>query len=156
MNQKKELVGLLEMRQAIPFHVAYATSEDPLRPASNLELPHAKHRGWQSEPCAASFNDLFLSFFSPIHTNPHRFGTFPQHVVLQLDGGPYQINLLQILCHEFKIPTSVDIYIGMLADPSKPYSESNATYSHLGYVNSSLRLSYLRPSFLFKNNTFLR
>lgn len=78
--------------------------------------------------------NLFLYVFSSFLNYSISFGKFPQNLVLELENGPYQINILQILCHEFKIPTSVEIYIGIFIDPNRPYSEENAYFSFLGFA----------------------
>lgn len=90
---------------------------------------------------AGSQNRLFIvlnpwEFKSPymdVTLLNSRFSEFPQDIILQLQGGIYQISLLEILCHEFKIPTSVEIYFGGLLDPTKPYSETNSFFSFLGF-----------------------
>ena len=148
-ENKKENVGKLEMHSQVEFHVAFATSEDPSRPASNLELLDSKHPGWQSKPFVTTFISLSYHFIGFFITNS--FGTFPQVIVLELNGGVYQINLLQILCHEFKIPTEVDIYIGSRIAPSTVYSEHNVSYSFLGFIFffSSCLFIYNQKNFIF-------
>ena len=58
-----------------------------------------------------------------------RFCPFPQELVFELEPGPAKLNQIQILSHQSKISTKIEIFIGN----GKSYS--SATFKRLGYLS---------------------
>jgi len=71
------------------FSVLSCTGEDPDYPARELLYHSPQTRGWQCP----------------------RFCKFPQEITLQLES-PSQIQQIQILSHEYKIATKLELYVG--------------------------------------------
>ena len=67
------------------------TTQDPDYPARELHFHTPQTRGWQ---CA-------------------RFSKFPQELILRLDH-PARIHQIQLLSHEYKIATKIELYTGLL------------------------------------------
>ena len=57
---------------------------------------------------------------------------FPQLLTLKLNDKSAVIDVIEILCHETKIPTKIDIDLGIGSDA--PTFEACKTVSHLGYI----------------------
>ncbi|KAG2223406.1 hypothetical protein INT45_001712 [Circinella minor] len=53
--------------------------------------------------------------------------TYPQDLIIRLLCGPARISKVQVLSHHYKIATKIDVYIGILKDPS---SIQNALDEH--------------------------
>jgi centrosomal protein CEP104 len=98
------------------FKVVHCSSEHDDYPASELNVHSPDTRGWQS----ADFCD------------------YPQELGFQVIGGDAQISQIQILSHQSKISTKVEIFVGQGS------SYSNATFKRLGYLSldSNERSSY--------------
>ncbi|EOD37518.1 hypothetical protein EMIHUDRAFT_417671, partial [Emiliania huxleyi CCMP1516] len=77
----------------IPYTVASCSSEDEQHPARELQSFHSQSRGWQSS----------------------RFCDFPQEIVLKF-GGPVNVQQVQLLSHQFKIATRIELFVGSLAE----------------------------------------
>ena len=70
------------------YRVSEVSGEDPEHPATEL-LVHTQHtRGWHSP----------------------RLGSYPQSVTLTLEH-PARLRQIQLLAHEFKIPSKVELYV---------------------------------------------
>lgn len=67
-----------------------------------------------------------------------RFCSYPQELVFELESGAAKLNQIQILSHQSKISTKIEIFIGN----GKSYS--SATFKRLGYLSldSNERSSY--------------
>lgn len=92
------------------FSVAHATGEDPDYPARELHFHTPQTRGWQ---CA-------------------RFSKFPQELILRLDH-PARIHQIQLLSHEYKIATKIELYTGLL--PPGETSMDRAIMRRLGHLS---------------------
>eukprot|EP00002_Diphylleia_rotans_P002023 TRINITY_DN11235_c0_g1_i3.p1 TRINITY_DN11235_c0_g1~~TRINITY_DN11235_c0_g1_i3.p1 ORF type:complete len:1076 (+),score=204.72 TRINITY_DN11235_c0_g1_i3:46-3273(+) len=71
------------------FSIARVTSEDPMHPASQLTMQNPQTRGW----CSESFCE------------------FPQELLLRTDG-LCMVQRLQILSHQSRISSKIEIYAG--------------------------------------------
>jgi len=89
------------------FRVVHATSEDPSYPAEELNVHSPNTRGWQSV----------------------KFCEFPQELGFEIDGGDVKVSQVQILSHQSKIATKIEIFIGAGS------SYSSATFKRLGYLS---------------------
>lgn len=89
------------------YKVVSFSSEDPDYPASQLNTVSPSTRGWQSV----------------------RMCVYPQEVGFELLGGETQISQLQLLSHQSKVSTKVEIYIGTGS------SYKTATFNRLGYLS---------------------
>lgn len=92
------------------------SSEDIDNPAEQLNTVNPRTKGWQSV----------------------RFCQYPQELGFELDDGPAKLNQIQILSHQSKISTKIEIFIGN----GKSYE--SATFKRLGYLSldSNERSSY--------------
>jgi centrosomal protein CEP104 len=92
------------------------SSEDIDNPAEQLNTVNPRTKGWQSV----------------------RFCQYPQELGFELDDGPAKVNQIQILSHQSKISTKIEIFIGN----GKSYE--SATFKRLGYLSldSNERSSY--------------
>ena len=98
------------------FRVVHSSSEVSGYPSSELNAHSPSTRGWQSD----------------------KFCQFPQELGFQLTRGPSQLSQVQILSHQSKIATKVEIFLGS----GKDYH--SATFKRLGYLSldSNERSSY--------------
>ncbi|XP_024402111.1 uncharacterized protein [Physcomitrium patens] len=96
--------------KAIPFAVVSCSSQDEDFPVSELNND-ALGRGWQSS----------------------RFCLFPQEIVLELQH-PSRIINMQLLCHEFMIPSKVEIFVSMI-NPHVHSSDTVGQMKRLGYFS---------------------
>ncbi|KAG0555358.1 hypothetical protein KC19_12G163700 [Ceratodon purpureus] len=91
----------------LPFNVVYCSGQDEDYPASELNNG-VLSRGWQSS----------------------RFCYYPQEIVLELQW-PSRIINMQLLSHEFKIPTKVEVFVSLIV----PYvHEAIGQMKRLGYL----------------------
>lgn len=106
------------MDQKVSFHIGGCTGEDLDHPARELS-GSALGRGWQSP----------------------RFCSWPQELVLTLDR-PSTLSSIQVLCHEYKIPRFVTIFVSSL--PLNCTDPSTAVERRLGHVrmDDNQRSSY--------------
>lgn len=96
--------------KTLPFAVVSCSSQDEDFPGSELNKG-VLGRGWQSS----------------------RFCFFPQEIVLELQQPSRVINM-QLLCHEFKIPSKVEVFVSMM----NPYIHSEQAIGQmkrLGYLS---------------------
>lgn len=89
------------------FRVVHATSEDPSYPAEELNVHSPNTRGWQSV----------------------KFCEFPQEIGFEIDGGDVKLSQVQILSHQSKIATKIEIFIGAGS------TYASAQFKRLGYLS---------------------
>ena len=75
------------------YKVSAASSEDSSHPARELQGFHAHSRGWQSS----------------------HWCEYPQALVLQFQGR-VSVQQVQLLSHQFKIATRIELFVGSLAE----------------------------------------
>jgi centrosomal protein CEP104 len=99
----------------LPYTIAACSSEDEQHPARELQSFHSQSRGWQS----AHFCD------------------FPQELMLRF-GAIASVQQVQLLSHQFKIATRVELFIGKLAPGvSEPPARGTAgvSFTRLGHFS---------------------
>ena len=89
------------------FRVIDATSEDPGYPADELNVHSPNTRGWQ---CV-------------------KFAEYPQELGFQIEGRDVRISQVQILSHQSKIASKIEIFIGQGS------SYQSAQFKRLGYLS---------------------
>ncbi|KAL0227796.1 hypothetical protein RCL1_003939 [Eukaryota sp. TZLM3-RCL] len=104
---------------SLSFQVVQCTSEDPTHPAVSLNQSGStvsSHKGgWQSQ----------------------NYAPFPQELTLAL-AEPAFITSMRILCHEYYIPSKVEIYLGKLPPNAPPHSSwRSASFIRLGHFSFS-------------------
>eukprot|EP00126_Sphaerothecum_destruens_P002107 Sdes_comp15551_c0_seq1m4512 len=101
------------MTRKIKFKVVFCTGADEDSPAILLEEPSPLNNGWESQ----------------------RFCTFPQVLIVKLEAA-LRIRKVQILSHQYKIATKLQLFIG---NSPRLGSEdcADAQYEKLGYVSLS-------------------
>ncbi|WIA42558.1 hypothetical protein OEZ86_008540 [Tetradesmus obliquus] len=103
--------------QKLRFTVQACSGEDSDYPVRELLYHSPQTRGWQSP----------------------RFCKFPQEFVLRLER-PSKIQQIQILAHEYKIPTKIEVFVG----PAGPAAAPDADPAAVAAAVSNLRrLGYL-------------
>lgn len=95
----------------IKFRILSCTSQDSQYPASELLTQSPQSRGWQSS----------------------RYCEFPQEVTFQFMS-PIRLKQLQILCHQSKIPSKIEIFV-YLPDMTSPLENNQYRYKKLGYIS---------------------
>ena len=119
----------------IRFKVVSFSSEDGDYPASQLNTVNPNTRGWQSV----------------------RFCSYPQELGFELLDGEVHISQLQVLSHQSKISSKVELYIGQGGS-----SYRSATFTRLGYLSldSNERSSYqareLKTVFIDHSGSFIK
>jgi len=91
----------------LKFKVINCQGEDPDYPVSELNVHSPQTKGWQSP----------------------RFCEFPQEIGLQFLDGTVRIQQIQLLSHQSKIATRVEIFMGVGED------YSTAKFQRLGYLS---------------------
>ncbi|CAM6084497.1 unnamed protein product [Calypogeia fissa] len=94
----------------LPFKIVYVSGQDEDHPASELNKG-IQGRGWQSS----------------------RFCFYPQELVLQLQW-PSRIINMQLLCHEFKIPSKVEVFVSLVS-PWIHNEKAISQMKRLGYLS---------------------
>ena len=119
----------------IPFLVARVDSEDPDFPAIGLNATHESGvKGWQSA----------------------RFCEYPVEIGLEFPGGPAHVEKLQLLSHQSKIATQIEIILGSGED------FTNAVYTRLGAlslndnIQSNWRARELKSVYINKDCQFMK
>ena len=97
----------MAMERKLPFRVVAATSEDADYPASELNVHSPQTRGWQSA----------------------RFCDFPQEIVVWFPDGAVDVSQVQLLSHQSKIATRVELFAGVGA------AYDTASFKRLGYLS---------------------
>jgi centrosomal protein CEP104 len=83
------------------------TSEEVDYPAEELNAHGPNTKGWQSA----------------------KFSSFPQELILELDAGECRLSQIQILSHQSKISSKVEIFVGSGGSPQ------DALFKRLGYLS---------------------
>lgn len=109
-NGRREAVVGGHVSHELPYTVVECSSEDPEHPVNELYEVSAQSRGWQSA----------------------KFAPFPQELTLVVDGLVF-VEELQVLCHQFKIPSKVDVFISTATVTSK--DSADASYTRLGHFS---------------------
>lgn len=118
----------------VSFKVIFASSEDPDYPASQLNEVNPNTKGWLST----------------------RFCSFPQELGFELLDGESKITQIQLLSHQNKISSKIEIFIG------KGATYETASFKRLGYMSldSNERSNYqareLKTVFIDHIGSFLR
>lgn len=94
----------------IKFRVISCSGEDPQYPVTELLTQSPQSKGWQSP----------------------RFCEYPQEITLQFTA-PVRIKQLQLLCHQSKIPSKIELYV-YLPDMTSPIENNEYRYKKLGYI----------------------
>ncbi|EKU20603.1 hypothetical protein NGA_0603000 [Nannochloropsis gaditana CCMP526] len=118
----------------IRFQVVYASGQDPEHPAEELNVHSPATEGWQSP----------------------RFCDYPQELGLFLLDTPCHLSRVQILSHQSKIATKVELFVG----DGGNYAE--AAFARLGYLSlnsnqrSNFRARELKSVFVSCSGRFLK
>ena len=91
----------------IRFRSVYFSSEDNGYPAEELNVHSPNTRGWQSV----------------------KFAEYPQELGFELIQGEHRLSQIQILSHQSKISSKIEIYVGAGS------SYHTATFKRLGYLS---------------------
>lgn len=94
----------------LPFRVVYASSEDADYPAGELDVHSPQTRGWQSA----------------------RFCEWPQELGVWFPDGAVAISQVQLLSHQSKIATRVELFVGTGASAAE---YDSARFTRLGYLS---------------------
>lgn len=94
----------------IKFRVISCSGEDPQYPVTELLTQSPQSKGWQSP----------------------RFCDYPQEITLQFTS-PVRIKQLQLLCHQSKIPSKIELFV-YLPDMTSPIENNEYRYKKLGYI----------------------
>lgn len=99
------------MPAKLKFKLVYCSSEDPEFPATELNQ-HSPHTvGWQSA----------------------RFCEYPQELGFQF-AAPVHLMQLQVLSHQFKIASKLELFVGASPDGERP-SYQKCRFKRLGYLS---------------------
>jgi len=101
------------MPHKLNFKVIHASGQDDVCRAGELNHHSPTTKGWQSA----------------------RYCLFPQDIVIQL-GSRSRLRKIQILSHQFLVPTKIEFFVGDVPDGTLLSLES-ARYARLGYVSLS-------------------
>eukprot|EP01138_Halocafeteria_seosinensis_P001794 gb/GECG01001837.1/.p1 GENE.gb/GECG01001837.1/~~gb/GECG01001837.1/.p1 ORF type:complete len:831 (+),score=125.56 gb/GECG01001837.1/:1-2493(+) len=118
----------------LKFEVAFASAEDPDFPASELNYHSPETRGWLSP----------------------KFCEYPQEIGIRFVDGNVELTQVQLLSHQSKIATKIELYIGHGPD------YYNAKFKRLGYLSldSNERSNYkareLKSVYIQAKGSFLK
>ncbi|XP_059170552.1 centrosomal protein of 104 kDa-like isoform X3 [Physella acuta] len=101
------------MPHKLHFKVIHASGQDDIYRASELNHHSPLTKGWQSS----------------------RFCLYPQDMVIQLEARS-RLRKIQILSHQYLIPTKIEFFVGDVPDGA-PLTLESARYARLGYVSLS-------------------
>lgn len=116
------------------FKVVYCSSQAEDAPAEELNVHSPQTKGWQSV----------------------RLGSFPQEVILELIDGPARISKVQILSHQSKIASKIEIHVG------SGKSFDSASYQKLGKLSldpnekSNYQARELKTVYVDAEGTFVK
>ncbi|KAI9244556.1 hypothetical protein BDA99DRAFT_577124 [Phascolomyces articulosus] len=106
----------------LPYEIAHCSSWDDDHEPEQLVASSPGNRNKRSDKID---NDADISEPDPLPSNNKVKGwqtpkcpTYPQDLIIRLLCGPARISKVQVLSHHYKIATKVDVYIGILKDPS--------------------------------------
>jgi hypothetical protein len=100
------------MPSKLRFKVCYCSGEDPDFPASELNAHTPHTRGWQTP----------------------RFCEYPQEIGIQF-ASVSDIQQLQVLSHQSKIATRIEIFVGTAVEGDPRPAYSRAKFKRMGYVS---------------------
>jgi hypothetical protein len=100
------------MPSKLRFKVCYCSGEDPDFPASELNAHTPHTRGWQTP----------------------RFCEYPQEIGVQF-ASVSDIQQLQVLSHQSKIATRIEIFVGTAVEGDPRPAYSRAKFKRMGYVS---------------------
>ena len=118
----------------LAFQVVYASGEDPEYPATELNFHSPQTRGWQSQ----------------------RFCEFPCELGVAFLDGVVNVSLVQLLSHQHKIATRVELFVGVGDD----YLSSR--FQRLGYMTldsnekSQFKARELKSVYIKARGNFLK
>ncbi|GBG27244.1 Centrosomal protein of 104 kDa [Hondaea fermentalgiana] len=118
----------------VKFEVVYCSGEDPEFPASELNVHSPQTQGWQSPP----------------------FCAYPQEIGLGFLVGEVDLAQLQILSHQSKIATKIDVYVG------RGNSYESCNFRRLGHLSldsnerSNFAARELKSVYIGKQGSFLK
>ena len=118
----------------LKFRVVHCQGEDPDYPVSELNVHSPQTKGWQSP----------------------RFCSFPQEIGLEFLTGTVRIQQIQLLSHQSKIATRVEIFMGVGGD------YASAKFQRLGYLSldnnerSGFRARELKSVYIDATGQFLK
>ena len=116
------------------FRVAHCSGEDPEYPSDELNVHSPNTRGWQSP----------------------RFCEYPQEIGFAFEAGDCLLNQVQLLSHQSKISTKIEIFLGFGAD------YKSATFKRLGFLSldsnerSSFQARELKTVYVNEVGQFMR
>ncbi|KAI9490222.1 hypothetical protein BDB00DRAFT_562985 [Zychaea mexicana] len=106
----------------LPYEIAHCSSWDDDHEPEQLVASSPGNRIKRSdkidddadigEPDALPSNNKVKGWQTP------KCPTYPQDLIIRLLCGPARISKVQVLSHHYKIATKIDVYIGILKDPS--------------------------------------
>ena len=100
------------MPSKLRFKVCYCSGEDPDFPASELNAHTPHTRGWQTP----------------------RFCEYPQEIGIQF-ASVSDVQQLQVLSHQSKIATRIEIFVGTAVEGDPRPAYSRARFKRMGYVS---------------------
>jgi centrosomal protein CEP104 len=101
-----------QMPSKLRFKVCYCSGEDPDFPASELNTHTPHTRGWQTP----------------------RFCEYPQEIGIQF-ASVSDVQQLQVLSHQSKIATRIEIFVGTAVEGDPRPAYSRAKFKRMGYVS---------------------
>jgi centrosomal protein CEP104 len=116
------------------FRVVHSSSEDSGYPSSELNAHSPSTRGWQSD----------------------RFCQFPQELGFELVKGESKLSQVQILSHQSKIATKIEIFLG------QGHDYHSANFKRLGYLSldsnerSSFQARELKTVYIDQSGRFIK
>lgn len=116
------------------FNVIYYSSQDEEYPASELNSHSPQTRGWQS----------------------FRYCEYPQELGFEIEGGTAKVTQVQILSHQSKVSTKLEIFIGNGPD------YHSAKFKRLGYLSldsnerSGYRARELKTVYVESEGAYIR
>jgi centrosomal protein CEP104 len=116
------------------FRVVHSSSEDSGYPSSELNAHSPSTRGWQSD----------------------KFCQFPQELGFELVKGESKLSQVQILSHQSKIATKVEIFLG------QGHDYHSANFKRLGYLSldnnerSSYQARELKTVYIDQSGRFIK
>lgn len=94
----------------LKFRIMSVSSEEKDYPASNLLVPKKGNKGWQCQ----------------------RFCSFPQELIFSFSQ-PSHISSMQLLSHQSKISSKIDIYVSKPSSMNYANDLSNLQFKKIGY-----------------------
>ena len=111
-SRHQSAIKSLQMPSKLRFKVCYCSGEDPDFPASELNAHTPHTRGWQTP----------------------RFCEYPQEIGIQF-ASVSDVQQLQVLSHQSKIATRIEIFVGTAVEGDPRPAYSRAKFKRMGYVS---------------------